>query len=91
MNYKVKWGYLPNSQDGIYDVLGVLKQLQDCCNGICCEWEEKMWDNVHVGDWLVKVVELEPYHTVYVPYQGNGDMPEVIAITAVDKNYVSKN
>ena len=42
-----------------------------------------MWDNIHVGDWLVQVVRLEVEQTVYVPYQGAGMMPEVLMITAV--------
>ena len=83
MKYKVQWGQEQNTANGIYDIKGVLKELEECCYGECSAWEEAMWDNIHVGDWLVQVVRLEVEQTVYVPYQGAGMMPEVLMITAV--------
>lgn len=83
MKYKVQWGQEQNDGNGIYDIKGVLKELEFCCYGECVEWEEKMWDIVRIGDWLEQVVRLEVGQTVYVPYQGEGLMPEVLMITAV--------
>lgn len=84
MLYKVQWGKEANTQNGIYDIKGVLGQLEDCYYGECTAWEEEMWDSVHVGDWLEQIIKLEIGETVYVPYQGDGLMPEVLMITAVE-------
>lgn len=84
MKYKVKWGQEPNTANGICDIRGVLIHLHTCCYGNCSEWEEKMWENIHVGDWLERIVEMNEEETVYVPYQSDASMlPEVLMITAV--------
>lgn len=83
MKYKVQWGQEQNTANGIYDIKGVLKELEECCYGECSAWEEEMWSHIHIGDWLEQVVRLEAGQTVYVPYQGDGLMPEVLMITAV--------
>ena len=83
MKYEVKWGQEQNTANGIYDIKGVLKELEECCYGECSAWEEEMWRDIHIGDWLEEIVRLEVGQTVYVPYQGEGLMPEVLMITAV--------
>ena len=83
MKYEVKWGQEQNTANGIYDIKGVLKELEECCYGECSAWEEEMWNSVRIGDWLEEIVRLEVGQTVYVPYQGEGLMPEVLMITAV--------
>ena len=81
--YRVQWGKEDNTQNGIYDIRGVLTQLEDCCHGECTAWEEEMWGSVSIGDWLEQVVRLEVGQTVYVPYQGAGLIPDVLMITAL--------
>ena len=83
MKYEVKWGQEQNTANGIYDIKGVLKELEECCYGECSAWEEEMWNSVRIGDWLEEIVRLEVGQAVYVPYQGEGLMPEVLMITAV--------
>lgn len=76
MKFQVKWG--PDIKDGFYDIQGVLKEIQECAYGTCREWEDIMWNNIHIGDFIV---ELLKGRTVQIPYQGEGDLPDVLTIT----------
>lgn len=83
--YRVQWGAEDNNvQNGIYGIQGVLEQLEHCCHGTCTSWEEEMWCEISIGDWLEQVVRLRVGQTVYVPYQGEGLVPDILMITAVE-------
>ena len=82
--YRVQWGREDNIRNRIHDLQGVLEQLEHCRYDECTSWEEEMWSEISIGDWLEQVVRLRVGQTVYVPYQGEGSMPDVLMITAVE-------
>lgn len=83
MKYRVQWGTEDNVSNGIYDIHRVLKELQTCCYGECTEWEEKMWESIHIGDFIIELLEGK---TIMVPYQGDGLVPEALIITPIKEN-----
>ena len=44
-----------------------------------------MWESNSVGDFFVEVVELKIGETLYIPYQGEGFLPEVLMITKIEE------
>ena len=84
MKFQVKWGRGKNTSDGVYDTKGVLGNIRECsyCN---TEWEEKMWEVNSIGDFFVEVVELKVGETIYIPYQGDELLPEVLMITKIEE------
>ena len=78
MKFLVKWGSLPNTSDGCYDIKETLEQIEICATENCREWEEAMWDSIHIGDFLV---ELLKGRSVNIPYQGDSELPDVLTIT----------
>ena len=90
MNYIVKRGRIPNTQDGKYDIQGVLEQLKICSGDdltvSCSDWEVVLWNRIRVGDYLEKIVELKEGESIYVPYQNENEMlPDVLIITATNE------
>ena len=90
MNYIVKWGRIPNTQDGKYDIQGVLEQLKICSGDdltvSCSDWEVVLWNRIRVGDYLEKIVELKEGESIYVPFQNENEMlPDVLIITATNE------
>lgn len=84
MKFRIKWGRQENTSDGIYDIKGVLKHIREC-SYCCTEWEEKMWESNSVGDFFAEVVELKIGETLYIPYQGDELLPEVLMITKIEE------